>query len=100
MFGQWIPTAKDPLVTKFVGDFQKQYKEMPVVFAAQGYDAMLIVLAGLAKNGPDREKLQQYVSTVRDFPGVTGKSTFKNGDVDKKLFRFTIVNGKFTQVQK
>ena len=100
VFGQWIPTAKDPLVIKFVDDFQKKYKEMPVVFAAQAYDAMLIILAGLAKNGPDREKLQQYVSTVRDFPGVTGKSTFKNGDIDKRLFRFTVVNGKYVQVEK
>lgn len=100
MFGQWIPTAKDPLVIKFVEDFQKKYNEMPVVFAAQAYDAMLIILEGLAKNGPDREKLQGYVSRVHDFPGVTGKSTFKNGDVDKKLFRFTVVNGKFTQVAK
>ncbi|MFZ5633907.1 MAG: ABC transporter substrate-binding protein [Bacillota bacterium] len=94
------PTAKDEKATKFFSDFKQKYGNDPNTFAAQAYDAMMLVLEGLAKNGPDRAKLQEYLFTVKDYPGITGKLTFKNGDVDKKLFRFVVKDGKFVAVEK
>ena len=98
--GAMDPNAKDPKTLKFLNDFEKKYGHAPNTFAAQAYDAMLIILEGLAKFGPDRAKLQNYVTTVQKFPGVTGKLTFKNGDVEKQLFRFVVEKGKFKQVAK
>jgi len=98
--GAMDPNAKDPMTIKFLNDFAKKYGHAPNTFAAQAYDAMLIILEGLAKFGPDRAKLQNYVATVQKFPGVTGKLTFKDGDVEKQLFRFVVEKGKFKQVAK
>lgn len=92
--------SKDQQIASFVSDFTKKYGHPPNTFAAQSYDAMLLVLKGLAQNGPDRIKLQQYLSAVNDFPGVTGKLTFKDGDVSKKLFRLVVKNGQFIGVDK
>ncbi len=94
------PASKDPQAVKFFNDFQQKFGRQPNTFAAQAYDAMMLVLEGLAKNGPDRAKLQEFLFTVKDFPGVTGKLTFKDGDVEKKLFRFVVKNGQFVAVEK
>lgn len=98
--GAMDATSKDELTVTFLQTFQKRFGRAPNTFAAQAYDAMNIILAGLAKNGPDREKLADYVNTVKNFPGVTGKLTFDKGDVDKQLFRFVVADGAFKQVQK
>lgn len=98
--GAMNPKATDQITTRFIADFQKKFGHDPNTFAAQGYDAMLIILDGLAKNGPNRDKLQEHVSSVKGFPGVTGKLTFRDGDVEKQLFRFVVEKGKFKQVVK
>lgn len=98
--GAMDATSKDELTVIFLQNFQKRFGRAPNTFAAQAYDAMNIILAGLVKNGPDREKLADYVNTVKNFPGVTGKLTFDKGDVDKQLFRFVVADGAFKQVQK
>lgn len=98
--GAMDATSKDELTVTFLQNFQKRFGRAPNTFAAQAYDAMNIILAGLVKNGSDREKLADYVNTVKNFQGVTGKLTFDKGDVDKQLFRFVVADGAFKQVQK
>jgi branched-chain amino acid transport system substrate-binding protein len=92
--------AKDELTVNFLSAFEKRFGHPPNTFAAQAYDAANVILKGLAVNGPDREKLAEFVNGVKEFPGVTGKLTFVNGDVEKQLFRFVVENGQFKQVAK
>ena len=99
-FNAMDPNSKDPLAAGFFKDYRTKYGEEPNLWAAQAYDAMLIFFAALEKYGPDREKMRTFLDTVKDFPGVTGKSTFKNGDVQKTIFRFIVKNGKFARVVK
>jgi branched-chain amino acid transport system substrate-binding protein len=98
--GAMDANSKDDLTVTFLQNYEKRFGRAPNTFAAQAYDAMNIILQGLAQNGPDREKLAEYVGTVKNFPGVTGKLTFEKGDVEKQLFRFIVDDGKFKQVQK
>ncbi len=98
--GAMDPNAKDPRTAKFLKDFESKYGHAPNTFAAQAYDAMLLIVEGLAKAGANRDKLQSYIASVKGFPGVTGKLTFKDGDVEKKLFRFIVEKGKFKPVTK
>ncbi len=93
-------SSEDPLVVSFINDFIQKYGHEPNTFAAQGYDAMALLLEGLAKNGPDRAKIQEYLFTVKDFPGVTGRLSFKDGDVEKQLFRFVVKDGEFVRVER
>jgi branched-chain amino acid transport system substrate-binding protein len=98
--GAMDETAKDPLTTSFLAEFEKRYGHKPNTFAAQAFDAMNVILGGLAESGPDSAKLATFVGNVKGFPGVTGKLTFNNGDVEKQLFRFTVKNGAFQKVSK
>lgn len=98
--GSYDPASQDPEFVKFWNAFKAAYNQEPNVFAAQAYDAANIVLAGLAEVGPDRAKLGQWVMDMKDFPGITGKITFDQGDVDKALLRFEVQTGKFVPVTK
>jgi branched-chain amino acid transport system substrate-binding protein len=65
--GAMDPESKDPMTVSFLKDFGKRFGRAPNTFATQAYDAMMVILGGLAKNGPDREKLQSFVPTVKDY---------------------------------
>jgi branched-chain amino acid transport system substrate-binding protein len=98
--GAFDPNSADPGVQKFVQAFRDRFGKEPNGFAAQSYDATSILIEAVARHGPDRNKVQEFVSTAKDFPGVTGKLAFNQGDVEKELIRFVVTNGTFVAVEK
>jgi len=76
------PAAVYPGTAKFIKDFKAKYNADPQPFAAQGYDAMAIILkatenaAKEAKGVPTREAVSKAVRALKDFAGITGKFTF------------------------
>ncbi|HEX9734613.1 MAG TPA: ABC transporter substrate-binding protein [Thermoanaerobaculia bacterium] len=72
-------------VRKFVEGFEKKYGEMPDLYAAHGYDAMLVMATAVegrpALAGEVHKGLRD---AVKEFPGVTGSIQFdERGDVQK-----------------
>lgn len=94
------PASTDSGFKKFFDDFKAKFGKDPNAFAGQAYDAASIFLDALASSGPDRAKVNAFVKGVKDFPGVTGKTTFVKGDAAKNLYRFQVNGGKFTAVDK
>jgi branched-chain amino acid transport system substrate-binding protein len=94
------PASTDPAFKKFFDDFKAKFNKEPNSFAGQAYDAANIFLDALAASGPDRAKINKYIHDVKDFPGITGKTTFVQGDAAKNLYRFQVKGGKFIAVQK
>ena len=74
----WFPGKEDAGVKKFVAAYKERFKKEPDQFAAQAYDALKIMAAALEKSGSntDRKKLRDSLTTIKDFPGVTGKFAF------------------------
>ncbi len=97
VIGAFDPNASDAITKKFVEEFKTKYKNEPNVFAAQAYDAANIIIDAISKVGPDRVKIQNQIYTMKDFPGVTGKTTFIQGDAAKQMIRFTVKGGKYVQ---
>jgi branched-chain amino acid transport system substrate-binding protein len=62
----------DPVVGKFLADYQAKYGEAPALPAAVGYDMALAVIDGLKAVGPDREKLRDYIHTKQRIRGAQG----------------------------
>jgi branched-chain amino acid transport system substrate-binding protein len=48
---QWAPNLDNPVNKKFVADFEKEYNKVPALYAAQGYDAALLIDAAIKANG-------------------------------------------------
>lgn len=95
----FIPTSNKPHIKAFVKEFQRRYGKMPNMFDAYAFDAAGIMLNAIKKvgSGVTRESLGDVVAQTKDFPGVTGKTTFDpvTGEVSKTLERMIVKNGKF-----
>lgn len=75
-------TSKDAKISKFVSDFKAEYNQDPDQFAADGYDAVMIIFNAMKKAGVDDvnitaealcEKLTQTLTSADfSYTGVTG----------------------------
>ena len=88
-----------PQAQKFVATFKAKYNTLPDGFAACAYDAVMLVARAIREVGPDRQKVRDWLASMRDdYDGVTGR--FKlgaNGDpMGKTLVMTRMKNGVFT----
>jgi branched-chain amino acid transport system substrate-binding protein len=81
---------------KFRKKYIEKYGYEPDGFAALAYDGLKIIAHVLKKVGPNSERIKNELYKVKEFPGVTGPTTFDDhGDVIKPIVIKTVVNGKF-----
>jgi len=85
----------------FVKAYKEKFNEEPDMFAAQAYDAAMILLNALKKtNGQGGEALQKEMANTKDFPGITGTTSFtENGDALKDIIILKVENGKFAKLR-
>lgn len=89
-----------PFVGEFVNRYFEKYGEEPSILEAQGFDAANILLTLL--DSPEiqsRESLRLALAQLKNYPGVTGGTTFNlQGDADKVLFLLQVQNGNIVQI--
>lgn len=92
--------SPDPQVRSFVDSYQSGGGQLPTILEAVGYDAAGILLSLLERGGiADREALRQALSSVHDYPGVTGRTRFDlQGEADKRLFLLQVQDGAVVQI--
>ena len=77
--------SEEPHVQAFVAAFEAVTNETPDLYAAHGYDAMMVVaeaMRGAAR--PATSEFRKGLRGLHDFPGVTGNIQFdEKGDVQK-----------------
>ncbi len=76
----WSPDLDNPVNKKFVADFKAAYGRLPSLFAAQGYDAALLIDSGVRAVGGnlnEKDKLRDAFKKA-DFQSVRGKFKFNN----------------------
>lgn len=95
----FLPTVDAENVRHFVTAWKAvRNGEEPGQFPAQAYDATNIMLAAVARTYPDatRDNVRQALAETKDFPGVTGSTTFDaDREPHKSLVKVEVVNGKF-----
>jgi branched-chain amino acid transport system substrate-binding protein len=99
----FVPTNPDPNVQAFVTAYTEKFGQVPSQFAAQAYDAVGIMLAAIRKVGPGvtRAQLRDALAETKDYPGVTGLTTFdpETREPAKALSRMTVADGKYVVIQ-
>jgi ABC-type branched-subunit amino acid transport system substrate-binding protein len=87
-------------VEEFVNRYFEKYGEEPSILEAQGFDAANILLTLLDRpEVRSREALRLSLAQLKNYPGVTGGTTFNlQGDADKVLFLLQIQNGNVVQI--
>lgn len=92
----FFPESPDPLVRKFVSQFEKRYNTSPNMFAAVAFDAVLLLADTMKKSGTDRKAIRDTLAKTKGWVGVTGEITFtQHGDVVRTYLPLTVKNGKF-----
>ncbi|RMF91503.1 MAG: ABC transporter substrate-binding protein [Nitrospinota bacterium] len=76
----WSPDLDNPVNRKFVADFKTTYGRIPSLFAAQGYDAALLIDSAIRAVGGDLSNKDGLRAAFRkaDFASVRGAFRFNN----------------------
>jgi branched-chain amino acid transport system substrate-binding protein len=79
-----------PNAGQFAADYKAKYNTEPGAYSASGYACAQIFLQALAKVGPGREAVRNYVTTTSSvFPTVLGNVSFDaNGDTSQHVISY------------
>jgi len=88
--------SSDPRVVEFVQAFERAHGIEPGTYAAHAYDAAHIILQVMSQGAANASDIKAALYEVRDFPGVSGNTSFdKHGDVVKPILIMSVRNGEF-----
>ena len=81
----------------FIADYKAKYGQEPPAYAAEGYDATMLLIKAIAKSDRTPEDIQKQLFKVgNNYYGASGLITFdKNGDVQKPMIIKMIKNDQF-----
>jgi branched-chain amino acid transport system substrate-binding protein len=91
----WALDLDNAANRKFVAEFEKEYKRLPTVYAAQGYDTALLIDAAVRAAGgklEDKEALRKHLQEAK-FASVRGEFRFNTN-------HYPIQNYWLREVQK
>ena len=78
----------NPENKKFVADFQKKYNRVPSLYAAQSYDAAMLINSALTKTGGKTDNTEALRTALRaaDFKSVAGPFKFNTNQFPIRNF--------------
>lgn len=78
--------SEDIKMQKFKNTYLEKYKKLPDLNSALGYDVASILAVALANCDFEEKKVKEELYKIKDFPGLTGNTTFDDrGDVLKDV---------------
>lgn len=85
----------DPAVASFVQAFREKYGHPPSLWAAHGYDALLVLVEAMEEGGTRPNDLWKGMRSIRNFVGASGVIQFdERGDVSKYPRTFVVEDGE------
>jgi branched-chain amino acid transport system substrate-binding protein len=86
--------SDEPKVQEFVQAFREKYGLSPDLYAAHGYDSIMVLAQALKDSGPLPTEFWKGMRSIRDFSGATGMVQFdERGDVQKFPRVYVVNNG-------
>lgn len=89
-----------PAVKSFIETYKVTFGQEPTAMDAIAYDAGLLLktIMNQFNNDLDREELRNQLKRVKDFQGVTGKMTYRDGQFYRDLKVVQVKGGRFVEV--
>jgi branched-chain amino acid transport system substrate-binding protein len=98
---QTAMSPDDPAVASFVRAFQEKHGHPPSLWAAHGYDALMVLVEAMEEGGTRPNDLWKGMRSIRNFPGATGVIQFdERGDVSKFPRTFVVRNGELVDYDR
>jgi branched-chain amino acid transport system substrate-binding protein len=90
----WSYDLENDANRKFVAEFQKEYKRLPSVFAAQGYDTALMMEAAVRRTKGNLENKEALRAAFRaaDFKSVRGDFKFNKNQYPIQSYYLRVVS--------
>ncbi len=103
-YAGFSPEQPTPNTEKFINAFKAKYSnELPDLFAAQGYDALMLIAKAIkdAKSA-DPEKFKDTLATTKNYDGVSGTITFQASrePIKSPVYLLEVKGGKFALLKK
>lgn len=93
--------SDDSNVRRFVQGYKSKFGDSPNVYAATGYDALMILAKVMKERGSSPDAIRDGLHSVKNFPGVSGTTSFdSHGDVDKPVQVMIARGGQFVPFWK
>lgn len=91
--------SQNPSSKKFIEEYRATFNQEPSLVEALAYDAGH-VLFSLMRNGDisSRTDLRDRIMNLKDFPGITGKISYRDGRLTKQLNLLTVKGGKIEEI--
>ena len=87
-------------VQAFINEFTSTFGEEPSVLEAQAFDTTNIIIDLINQGINSRDELKESLYEVKDYPGVSGATSFnETGDSEKILFTLTIKGKNIIQLR-
>jgi len=97
----WDHTDPAPQVQEFIRNYRKKYNRDAELYGATAFDGIKLIALAIQNGDATAEGIKKALYKVKDFPGVTGKTTFDSDGIAVKPVNFTILkNGKFVPFKK
>jgi len=101
----FIASEAGPEAKAFVDAFKAKYNRDVDYMSANAYDAAGILIQAVAKVGPDRAKVRDYLAAMntpeKGYKGITGVTYFDaHGDAQKPAFVKMVKGGAFVTAPK
>lgn len=92
--------SEEPHIRNFIESYRERFKEEPSVYAANAYDAAMLVIEAIRTGKRTSDEIKDYLYDISDYMGASGKITFeKNGEVNKPVVLKIIKNNQFLLLQ-
>ena len=90
------PGRKDPVATSFAQRYRARMQYDPDLNVVLAYDAIKVIARAVELAGsPDKVKIRDALRSIRDFPGIGGRVSFReNGDGGTEALLFQVKGGK------
>lgn len=94
--------GEEPKLQSFVQAYREKYGDDPDLYAAHGYDAMIVLAEALKNTGrPTPSEFWKGMRQIQNFQGVTGILQFdEKGDVQKFPRIYTVNEGKLVDYDR
>ena len=92
--------SSSPTVQKFIDRYKATFNQEPTAIDAVVYDAAsLLENVLIASSSLTRVEVKERLRDIKNFPGVTGKISFKEGQFTRTLKVLTIHDGQIAEVR-
>jgi len=103
-YAGFSPEQPTPNTEKFINAYKAKYSnELPDLFAAQGYDALMLIAKAIKDaNSADPEKFKDTLAKTTKYDGVSGSITFQENrePIKSPVYLLEVKDGKFALLKK